>query len=73
MFEFVLFLSIFLMGAYYIMEMYCPGVFAQSYTEIKGVTTSFSSAPGLIATFFYNAGVFALGLPDQVMQGISGQ
>jgi len=55
------------------MEMFCPGIFGRSYNEIKGVSTGMVGVPGLIATAFYNAGLFALGLPEQIINGISGQ
>jgi hypothetical protein len=61
-----------MIGAYTIMEMYCPGIFARSFNEIKGVSTGIWTMPGAIAHFFYSLGVIALGLPDQVMKGIAG-
>ena len=67
MFEFALFLTIFLIGAYYIMETYCPGVFSKSYQEITSVTTF----PSLIAEFIYNGGVKILQLPDALLSSVA--
>lgn len=53
MFDFILFLTIFMAGFYYIMESYCPGVFGNCYKEILSVAT----VPSLLADFIYSVGI----------------
>ena len=73
MMEFGLFITLFAIGAYYILETYVPGIFGRSYEEIKGVSLGMVYLPGAVLSFFWNLGAAALGLPQQIANAIMGQ